>query len=85
MGQENVYTSWNHSCTISFLVKILLVKLKYLHIQYAWISIMKKQNSDQNGKVGEMVVLVKTFDHYHHKFQLFQLSCKIVKEFETEI
>ena len=32
----------------------LLVKLKYLYIQYAWISIMK-------------------------------LSCKIVKEFETEI
>ena len=58
---------------------------KYLHIQYAWISIMKKQNSNQNGKVEKMVVLVKTFDHYHHKFQLFQLSCKIVKEFETEI
>ena len=63
------------------LVKILLVKLKYLDIQYAWISIMKKQN----WKVEKMVVLVKTFDHYHHKFQLFQLSCKIIKEFETEI
>ena len=24
-------------------------------------------------------------DHYHQKFQLFQLSCKIVLEFETEI
>ena len=32
-----------------------------------------------------MVVLVKTFDNYHHKFELFQLSCKIVKEFETKI
>ena len=32
-----------------------------------------------------MVVLVKTLDRYHHKFQLFQLSCKIEKEFETEI
>ena len=29
--------------------------------------------------------LVKAFDHYHDKFQLFQLSFKIVKEFETEI
>ena len=28
----------------------------------------------------KMVVLVKTFDHYDHKFQVFQLSCKIVKE-----
>ena len=34
----------------SFLVKILLAKLKYLYIQYTWISIMKKQNSNQNGK-----------------------------------
>ena len=32
-----------------------------------------------------MVVIVKTSDYYHNKFQLFQLSCKIVKEFETEI
>ena len=70
---------------MSFLVKILLVKLKLFYIQYAWISIMEKQTSNQNGKVGKMVVLVKIFDYYHHKFQLFQLSCKIAKEFETEI
>ena len=29
--------------------------------------------------------LCQSFDHYHHKFQSFQLFCKIVKEFETEI
>ena len=46
---------------------------------------MKKQSSNQNMKVEKMVVLVKTFVHFHHKFQLFQLSCKIVKEFETKI
>ena len=46
---------------------------------------MKKQRSHQNVNVEEIVALVKTFDHYHHKFQIFQLSCKIVKEFETEI
>ena len=44
-----------------------------------------KKNSSQNGKVEKMVVLVKTFDHYHLKFQLFQLFFKIVKEFETEM
>ena len=66
-------------------MKILLVKLKYVYIQYTWIPIMKKLNSNQNEKVEQLVVLVKTFDHYHHKFQFFQLSCKIVKEFETEI
>ena len=85
MGQGNVYISCNYSRTVSFLVKILLFKLKYLYTQYEWISIMKKQNSSQNGKVEKMVALVKTFDHYHYKFQLFQRSCKIVKEFETEI
>ena len=37
------------------------------------------------GKFEKMVVLVKIFDHYHHKFQLFQLFRKIGKEFETEI
>ena len=46
---------------------------------------MKKQNSNQSVKVEKMVLLVKTFDHYHYEFQLFWLSCKIVKEFETEI
>ena len=85
MGQEKVYISCNYSCTIYFLVKILLVKLKHLYIPYAWISIVKKQNSNQNVKVEKMVVLVKTFDHSHYKFQLFQLYCKTVKEFETEI
>ena len=64
MGQGKVYISCNYSCTISFLVKILLVKLKYLYIQYAWISNMKKQNSIQNGMFRKMVLLVKTFDHY---------------------
>ena len=35
-----------------------LVKLQYLYFQYPWISIMKKQNSNKNGKVEKMVVLV---------------------------
>ena len=68
MGQGNVYISCNYSYTISFLVKILLVKLKYLYIQYAWISIMKKQNSNQNVKVGKMVVLVKFRLKFNHGF-----------------
>ena len=28
----------------------------------------KKQNSNQNVKVKKMVVFVKTFDNYNHKF-----------------
>ena len=46
---------------ISFLVKILLAKLKNFYIQYSWISIMKNQNSNQNVKVEKMVVFVKTW------------------------
>ena len=84
-GQEKVYILCNDSWFVSSLVKILLFKLKYLYILYAWISIMKKLNSNQNMKVEKMVVLVKTFDYYHHTSQLFHLSCKIAKEFETEI
>ena len=69
-------------------MKTLLAKLKNLYIQYAWISIMKKQNSNPNVKGEKMVVFVKTFDYYQHKFKFghfFQLSYKRVKEFETEI
>ena len=43
----------------------------------------KKQNSNQNGKVEKMMVLVKTFDHYHGKSLNFFNSP--AKKFETEI
>ena len=46
---------------------------------------MKKQKSEQNWKAVKMVVLFETFDHCHHKFQLYELSYKTVKEFEAEI
>ena len=45
---------------------------------------MKKQNGNQSVKDVKVVVLVKAFDHYHNKFSLFQLSCKIVKEFRSK-
>ena len=64
MEQGNVYISCNYSCTISFLAKILLIK--YFYIQYAWISVKKKQKSNQNGKVEKMVVLVKK--EFNHDF-----------------
>ena len=48
MGQGNVYISCNYSCTISFVVEILLVKLKYLYIKYAWISKILKKNKILN-------------------------------------
>ena len=65
-------------------MKILLAKLKNLYIQYAWISIMKKQNSNQNLKVEKMVLRL-TITITSLIFVFFQLSCKTVKEFETEI
>ena len=42
---------------MTFMVKIILGKLKNLYIQHAWISIMKKENSNQNVKVEMTVIL----------------------------
>ena len=53
---------------------ILLSKLKNLYIQYASISIMKKQNINQNVRVKKMVVFVKSFNHYHHRFSFNTFS-----------
>ena len=40
----------------------------------------KKQNSNQNVKVEKMVVCVKTFDYYHHKFNFGNfVSCPVKK------
>ena len=68
-------------------MKILLAKLKNLYIQYVWITIMKKQNSNQNVKFEKIVVFVKAFDYYHHKFDFGNFfSCPVnSKRFETEI
>ena len=57
----------------------LFVKLKYLYIQYAWISTMKKQkNSNHSVKVEKMVEFVETFDHYHQKFNFVNFfSCPV--------
>ena len=77
-GRGRFYNLCNYSCTISVLVKILLAKLKYLYIHYALISIMKKQNSNQNVKVEKMVTFVKTFDHYHQQFNFGNFfSCPV--------
>ena len=69
---------YNYSCTISFLVKILLINLKYLHIQYAWISIMKKQNSNQNVKVERWGNLSKLLTITITSFNFFScpVNCK---------
>ena len=62
------YISCSYSCTISFLVKILLVKLKNLYIQYAWISIIKNK------------IVTKKDDGICQNFllSLFHLSSKFV-------
>ena len=62
-------------------MRILLVKLKYLYIQYASISIIKKQNSNQNEKVDKIVVLVKTFFHY---FNFSNCPVKFLRNLKLE-
>ena len=46
-GRQRFYLWCSYSFTISFLVKVLLVKLKNLYIQHAWVLIIEKQNSSQ--------------------------------------
>ena len=42
------------------------------------MSIMKKQNNNQNVKVKNMVAFAKTFDHYHYKLSFGNLfSCHV--------
>ena len=45
---------------------------------------MKKQNSNLNVMVEKMVVLLKTFDHFHRKFQLFQLPWNLKLKFRSK-
>ena len=75
---ENGMQLYNYSCTISFLVKILLINLKCLHIQYAWISIMKKQNTNQNVNVERWWYLSKLLTITITSFNFFScpVNCK---------
>ena len=63
-GRKRFYISCTYFCTIFFMVKILLVTLRDLYIQYTRTSVMKKR---ENVTVEKMVIFAKTFDHYHHK------------------
>ena len=87
-GKERFQIWCKYSCTISVLVKILFAKLDNFYVQYAWILIIKKQNSNQNVMVEKMVVFVKTFECYHHNSNFrnfFRLSIKTGKEVENKI
>ena len=59
-------------------MKTLLAELKNFCIQYAWVLIIKKQNSNQNVKVEKMVIFVKTFNYYDDKFNFGNFfSCPV--------
>ena len=49
---------------------------------------MKKQNSNQNAKVEKVLVFVKTFDYYHHKFNFgnfFNCPVKLLKNLDRNL
>ena len=80
-----------------FIFHAIIPALYPLWWKFCWLSqntfifSMLESQSWKNKKVTKMWrlkrlwYLSKRFDHSHGKFQLFQLSCKTVKEFETEI
>ena len=48
---------------------------------------MKKQNCNQNVKVGKVVDFVKPFDHYYHKFifgKFFRCPVKLKKNLKLK-
>ena len=91
MGQGKVYAIiylCNYSCTISFLVKILLVNLKNIYIHYAWVSIIKKKILPKKCEVwknGGICQNLRPLPLQVQFWSLFQLSSRTVKGFETEI
>ena len=60
-GRERFYISCNYSCTISFLLNILLAKLKNL---YSVCLNLESVCCNKNVKVKKMVVFVETLDYY---------------------
>ena len=54
-----------------FLHHIFLLKVKVPLYSVCLNPNHEKINNNQQVKVEKMVVLVKTFDHYHDKFQFF--------------
>ena len=80
-GRVRFYNSCNYSCTMSFMVKILLLKQKNLNIQYDRISTMKKHNSNQNVRVKRCSCFSKrlTITIRSIFWRLFELSSKTVK------
>ena len=83
-GAGKCFISCNYSCTISCLVKILLVKLKYLYTQYAWLSINKKQNSNQNGKVENWWYFSKLLTITIASFNFFNCPVKSLRNLKLK-
>ena len=66
------YVSYNCFCTLYFLMKLLLVKLKNLRTS-ALLNLNYGTTEIKNIKVAKMMELIKTFDQYPHKWSFFQL------------
>ena len=78
-GRKRFYTSCNYSCTISFLVKILLIEVKEVSLYSVCLNLNhEKQNSNQNVKDEKMVIFIKNLDHHHYKFNFGNFfSCPV--------
>ena len=84
MGKKKVYISCNYSCTKSFLVKMLLDKLRYVYIQYAWISITKKQIITKMWRLKRWWYLSKLLNIIITSFNFFNCPVKLQRNWKLK-
>ena len=73
-GRARFYLSWNYSCTLYFLAKILLVRLRKLHT-----SACMNLDYGTAKQYPKMVRFIKTGDQYPHKFNFGHFFSSPVK------
>ena len=78
-GQAKVFFDIIYLCTLYFLVKILLVKLKILHtLAYVNVNYGTKKTETKTVKFGRMVQFIETYDQCPRKFNFSHFFSSII-------
>ena len=78
------YISCSYSCTVSFLMKISLIKLKYLYTQYAWISIRKNKIATKLWRLKRWWNLLKLLTISITSFNFFNCPVKLERNLKLK-
>ena len=83
-GAGKSYILCNYSCTVSFLMKISLIKLKYLYTQYAWISIRKNKIATKIWRLKRWWNLLKLLTISITSFNFFNCPIKLERNLKLK-